>query len=412
MKLDHDATVAVVGASLAGLRTAEALRSEGFAGRLVLICDELHLPYDRPPLSKQVLAGTWAPERAVLADRVKLDEHRIDLKLGCAAVALDAEATSVDLADGTVVKADAVVVATGARPRHLPGTEGMPGVHVLRTLDDSEAIRRRVLEVGTGCRVVVVGAGFIGSEVASTCADLGCAVTVLEALATPLETALGPEIGAACAELHGRHGVDLRTSTGVAAVRPGDEGDGAPLMVELTTGGVVAADIVAVGIGVTPATDWLAGSGLKIDNGVHCDSALFAADRVVAAGDLARWQWQHDGFDEPVRIEHWQLAAEMGVAAARSLMAGREAATPFDPVPYFWSDQYGVRIQMLGRPLPTDEVEIVQGSAADSKFLALYRRNDRLGAALAIAMPRPLMMLRPLLAAGASWSDAMAVAAG
>lgn len=407
---DHD-TVAVVGASLAGLRATETLRAEGFGGRLVLIGEEFHLPYDRPPLSKQVLAGTWPPERAVLADNKKMDELRAELVLGHRAVSFDAGARRIGLDDGTVIDADRVLVATGAHPRRLAGTDGNDGVRVLRTLDDSTRLREHVLAVGPGCRVVVVGAGFIGSEVASTCAGLGCAVTVLEALSTPLSNALGTRVGAACGRLHAQHGVDLRTGVGVAAVLPrsaggGEEGEAG--RVELADGASVPADVVVVGIGVGPSVDWLDGSGLEVADGVICDESLFAADGVVAAGDVARWDWAEGG-EGPVRIEHWQLAAEMGVAAARSLLAGRAAAPAFEPVPYFWSDQYGVRIQVLGRPLPDDEVVVVDGTLADAKFVALYGRRGRLAAALAVSRPRQLMAFRPLLAAGASFAEARAL---
>ena len=408
-------TVAVVGASLAGLRAVEALRAEGFGGRLVLIGDEFHLPYDRPPLSKQVLAGTWPPERAMLADNKKIDELRVELRLGHRATALDAGTRTVTLADGAAVTADRVLVATGARPRPLPGTEGHGGVRLLRTIDDSTALRDHVLAVGPGCRVVVVGAGFIGSEVASTCAGLDCAVTVVEALGTPLQRALGSEIGAACGALHGAHGVDLRTGAGVAAVHRPDGAAGVPEgvagRVELTDGSSIPADVVVVGIGVVPNTEWLADSGLTVDDGVVCDAALFAADGVVAAGDLARWELHHDGAAASVRIEHWQVAAEMGVAAARSLLAGRDAAPAFTPVPYFWSDQYGVRIQVLGRPGPDDEVAVVDGALAEGRFVALYGRAGRLQGALAISRPRQLMAFRPLLAAGADWATARALLA-
>jgi 3-phenylpropionate/trans-cinnamate dioxygenase ferredoxin reductase component len=423
--LATDGSVTVVGASLAGLRTVQGLREHGFTGRITLVGDELHYPYDRPPLSKQVLAGTWPPERVVLADYHVLRDLDVDVRVGHRAVSLDADAGRVDLDDGTIVEADRVVVATGARPRSLPGTDGIDGVHVLRTLDDCDALRRRVIDAGAGARVVVVGAGFIGSEVASTCAGLGCAVTVVEALDTPLEPALGRRIGAACGALHGRHGVDLRTGTGVTAIH-------ADRTVELTDGSSVAADVVVVGIGVVPNVEWLDGSGLTIDNGVVCDAALFAADRVVAVGDLARWRWRHHGDDELVRIEHWEVASQMGSAAARHLLAGRGAAPDFDPVPYFWSDQYGIRIQVLGRARPTDDVAVVHGTipgeggptgdrtgagptgdgqagdaAPDGKFVAIYGREGRLTAALAISRPRQLMAFRPLLVAGASWDDAL-----
>jgi NADPH-dependent 2,4-dienoyl-CoA reductase/sulfur reductase-like enzyme len=297
-----------------------------------------------------------------------------------------------------------VVVATGANPRRLPGTDGLEGVRMLRTLDDSLELRRQVLAAGEGGRVVVVGAGFIGSEVASTCAGLGSEVTVLEALDTPLENALGPVVGAACGAMHERNGVALRTGTGVAAVRPGDRG----LAVELTNGSALVADVVVVGIGVVPETGWLDGSGLTVGNGVECDQSLFCAERVVACGDLARWRWHGAGEGGTIRIEHWQLAAEMGVAAARSLLAGRGAAEAFDPLPYFWSDQYGTRIQSLGYPNRTDDVELVQGSYEEGKFVVCYGRDGRLSAALAVGMARQLMGLRPLLVAGATFDEGLA----
>lgn len=411
---DHD-TVIVVGASLAGLRATETLRAEGFGGRLVLVGEEFHLPYDRPPLSKQVLAGTWPPERAVLADNKKMDELRTELVLGHRAVSFDAGARRLVLDDDRVLEADRVVVATGAHPRRLAGTEDHDGVRVLRTLDDSTGLRRQVTAVGPGCRVVVIGAGFIGSEVASTCADLGCAVTVLEALATPLSNALGTMVGEACGRLHAAHGVDLRTGAAVAAVhRPGAAGgadEGLAGRVALADGSSVAADVVVVGIGVVPSVSWLAGSGLEVDDGVVCDGSLFCADGVVAAGDVARWDWAAGG-EGPVRIEHWQLAAEMGVAAARSLLGGRAGAPAFEPVPYFWSDQYGVRIQVLGHPRPDDEVEVVDGSVAEGRFVALYGRRGRLAAALGVSRPRQLMAFRPLLAGGASLAEARALLRG
>jgi NADPH-dependent 2,4-dienoyl-CoA reductase/sulfur reductase-like enzyme len=408
--LGADATVVVVGASVGGWRTVEALRSGGFGGRLVLVGEEAHTPYDRPPLSKQVLAGTWPPERATIADDEKLAELGLDLRLGHRAESFDAEARRVVLDDGSTLRADAVVLATGARPRNLGDTEGNDGVVVLRTLDDSLALRQRVLAVGPGCRVVVIGAGFIGSEVASTCLDLGCVVTVLEGFDVPLLRALGPVVGAACGTLHTDAGVDLRTGVGVSAVRaPGAgsaprTGDGAAGRVELADGTSVPADVVVVGIGVSPATEWLAGSGLVIDNGVVCDEALFAADGVVAIGDLARFPFH----GLPTRIEHWQMATDMGRAAAESLLAGRAAAPPFEPVPYFWSDQYKVKLQMLGHPEADDEVVVVDGTLESHRFVALYGRGALLTGVLAIGRPRQLMSYRPLLAAEASFAAALA----
>jgi NADPH-dependent 2,4-dienoyl-CoA reductase/sulfur reductase-like enzyme len=415
--LPLDGTVLVAGASLAGLRAVQGLRDGGFRGRVVMVGDEQHLPYDRPPLSKQVLAGTWPPQRIVLADRELLDSLGVELQLGQRATALDAEARRLTVEDGRVLEADGIVIATGARPRWLPGTDGRPGVHVVRTLDDCRSLRDQIDAVGPGCRVVVVGAGFIGSEVAATCSSLGCRVTVLEALPTPLASALGELIGAACGALHARHGVALRTGVGVEAIHPAprrggealDAGSGAAGRVALGDATSLPADVVVIGIGVVPNVEWLAGSGVAVADGVVCDEALFAADGVVAAGDLARWTWRHDGSERSVRIEHWEVAAQMGGAAARGLLAGRAAAEPFDPVPYFWSDQYGLRIQMLGRPEPTDDVAVVDGrlDAEDGKFVAIYGRAGRLTAALAVSRPRQLMAFRPLLAAGSSWDDAL-----
>ncbi len=409
--LKADGSVVVVGASLAGWRAVETLRSEGFHGRISLVGAEQHLPYDRPPLSKQILSGKWPPEKAVLADRRRSSELGIHEVLGHRAVALKAEERIVEVDDGSSLQGDAVIVATGATPRRLPGTEDLgqsDGLFTLRTLDDSLALRAAVT-AAEGRTVIVIGAGFIGAEVASTCLELGCRVTVLEAMEIPLANVLGPTIGAHCGSLHEANGGSLRTGVGVAAVRRNDEAGG--LVVELDDGETLTADVVVVGIGVVPEVEWLVGSELKVGNGIECDDRLFAAPGIVSAGDVTRWTWRHDGAEEQIRIEHWQLAAEMGVAAARSLLAGRDAAAAFNPIPYFWSDQFGIRFQVLGNPGGTDEVEIVAGSLAEGKFVALYGRAGRLRAVMAIGKPRQLMAMRPLLEAGTSWDDALAHAA-
>jgi NADPH-dependent 2,4-dienoyl-CoA reductase/sulfur reductase-like enzyme len=408
-ELTADSTVVVVGASLAGWRAVETLRAEGFEGSISLVGDERHLPYDRPPLSKQVLAGKWPPEKAVLADKRRSSEHRVHEVLGRRAVRLHADTRKVELDDGAVLQGDAIVITTGAHPRPLPGTEGLSqrdGLFTLRTLDDSLALRAAVTAV-EAARVVVIGAGFIGAEVASTCADLGCRVTVLEALDVPLRNVLGSMIGSHFAELHASHNVDLRTGVGVQQVRKADAGS-TGLVVELDGGETFAADVVVVGIGVIPATEWLADSGLTVDNGVVCDDRLFAADGIVAAGDVARWLWRHPDGEELIRIEHWQVAAEAGVAAARNLLAGRADASAFSPVPYFWSDQYGIRLQVLGSPRGSDDIRVVDGSPEEGKFVALFGRDDRLRGVMAIGKPRQLMGFRPLLQAGTSWADALA----
>jgi 3-phenylpropionate/trans-cinnamate dioxygenase ferredoxin reductase component len=224
-------------------------------------------------------------------------------------------------------------------------------------------------------------------------------------------------LGEHAASLHRSHGVDLRLGVSVAGVRKataddaaaGPSGDAPPaLVVELSGEEPVPADVVVVGIGVRPETDWLEDSGLGIDNGVLCDDRLYAADGVVAAGDVARWLWRHDGGEETIRIEHWQVAAEAGVAAAHSLLAGRADAPSFTPIPYFWSDQFGIRFQVLGSPGGDDEVVITEGSLEEGKFVAIYGRAGRLRAVTAIGRPRQLMGFRPLLQAGASWDEALA----
>jgi NADPH-dependent 2,4-dienoyl-CoA reductase/sulfur reductase-like enzyme len=411
-----DGTVIVVGGSLAGLRAAETLRRSGFGGSLVMVGEEAHLPYDRPPLSKQVLAGAWPMEKAALCDEGHLDGLAIERRFGHRVVSFDAEARRLELDDGTTIDGDGIVLATGARPRPLPGQQPGAPTHLLRTIDDAARLSRRLLEAGPGARVAVVGAGFIGSEVAATCAGMGCRVTVVEAAAVPLASALGDEVGGACGALHERNGVRLRTGVGVSAVRPAHPDEpslgGASSVVELADGSSLGADVVVVGIGVVPNVEWLEGSGLRLDDGVLCDHALFAAEGVVAAGDVARWRRTDADGDELVRVEHWQMAVDGGVAAARALLAGRAAAPAFQPVPYFWSDQYGLKIQMLGRPRPGDHVTVVDGSLDQDRFVALYGRSGMLTAVVGVGRPRQLMAYRPLLAAGASWDQALSLGSG
>ena len=390
----------MVGASLAGLRAVETLRQQGYDGRLVFVGAEPSLPYDRPPLSKQVLAGKWGPDQILLRPADDYSSLALDTRLGRRATALDLGARAVVLDDGERISFDGLVIATGCSPRPLPGTPDASGIHLLRTLEDSLAIRDALDE---SPHVVVVGAGFIGSEVAATCRTRGLDVTLLEALPVPLARALGEEVGAACAELHHDHGVDLRVGVAV----DGFDGDGRAERVRLSDGSTVDADLVVIGVGVAPETAWLEGSGLALGDGVACDATCFAsAPGVVAAGDVARWHNPLFGID--MRVEHWTNAAEQGVAAARALLAGA-GAEPFAPVPYFWSDQYDAKIQFVGVCAPDDDVRIVHGSVAERRFVALYGRAGRLVGALAISRPRLLMAYRRLIAERASWEDALAL---
>ena len=390
----------MVGASLAGLRAVETLRQQGYDGRLVFVGAESSLPYDRPPLSKQVLAGDWSPDQLVLRSADDYSSLALDMRLGRRATGLDLDTRAVVLDDGERIGFDGLIIATGCRPRALPGTPDVEGIFMLRTLEDSLAIRD---SLDASPRVVVVGAGFIGSEVAATCRMKGLDVTLLEALPVPLARALGDEMGAACAELHRDHGVDLR----VGVALDGFDGDGRVERVRLSDGGAIDADVVVIGVGVAPETAWLEGSGLVLGDGVVCDATCFAsAPRVVAAGDVARWHNPLFGTD--MRVEHWTNAAEQGMAAARALLAG-SSAEPFAPVPYFWSDQYDAKIQFVGMCAPDDEVRIVHGSVAERRFVALYGRAGRLIGALALSRPRLLTVYRRLIAEQASWEDALAL---
>jgi NADPH-dependent 2,4-dienoyl-CoA reductase/sulfur reductase-like enzyme len=399
--------VVVVGASLAGLRAVETLRTDGFEGPVTLIGAEDHLPYDRPPLSKKVLSGEWEPDRIALRRDGGLDTLGVDARLGVRAVGLDLGQREVRLGDGNVVPYDALVLATGSEVRRLPGQPELEGLHVLRTLDDSLALRAALTQGSP--RVVVVGAGFIGSEVAATAHGLGCAVTVVEALPVPLVRALGAEMGAACAALHRDHGVELRLGVGVEGFDGRDRVEG----VRLTNGSVVPADVVVVGVGVAPATGWLEGSGLELRDGVVCDASLAAGPPgVYAAGDLCRWP--NLLFDEEMRVEHWTNAAEQGAHAARTIVgvASGEPPVPYAPVPFFWSDQYGLKLQFLGRASADDEVRVVHGSPDEHGFVALYGRAGRLRGVFGMAKPKLVMGYQRLLAQRVTWDDALVHAAG
>jgi NADPH-dependent 2,4-dienoyl-CoA reductase/sulfur reductase-like enzyme len=405
-------SIAVVGASLAGIHAARTLRLQGFAGRISVIDADPHIPYDRPPLSKQILTGAWDAERVVLP--AATEDLDIDWRLGCRAVRLDRAdgVVEVDGAGGAErIAFDQLVVATGAAARRLPGTEHIDGVHVLRTLDDALAVRG-ALDAGAR-RVVVVGAGFIGAEVAASCRSRDLDVTIVEALPVPLERALGAEMGAVCGRLHDVNGVDLRLSTGVDGFETdtGPSGRERVTAVRLTDGSTVPADVVVVGIGVTLNTDWLEDSGLTLDDGVVTDETLLAAPGIVAAGDLARYPSAR--FGQSLRIEHWEQAVLGGECAALRLLAEQrnEPGAVFDPVPWFWSDQYDRKIQLAGRPAPDDEVTVVHGSTEEFRFVALYRRADRLVGVLGMNRPRHVVQLRSLLEEGADWNHALERAA-
>ncbi len=428
-------SVVIVGGGAAGLAAAETLRSEGYAGALTMVCDEPELPYDRPPLSKQVLTGAWPADRTRFREAGHYADLGIRLVRGRAG-ALDADGRTVYLSDGYPLRFDGLIIATGVRPRRLPTGHELAGVHVLRNHPDVAALRAAFADTP---RVVIVGGGFLGMEVAAAARGLGLDVTVIEPLAQPMIRQVGPAIGAEVARLHREHGVDLRTGVGVTRLigdRDGDrdeDGDGRPddgaagetagtgaagetdgigaagetdgigpagrttaavvTGVELTDGSVVPADCVLVAIGAVPATDWLATSGLAIGDGVECDEYCRAAPGIYAAGDVA--SWVNPRYQRRMRVEHRMNATEQGTAAALNLLKGN--VQPFAPLPYFWSDQYNVKIQVHGYPFDDAEAAIEEGSPADGKFVALYRKDGAPTAVLGWNWPARLMRYRKLL---------------
>ena len=394
------------------MHAARTLRLEGHTGPIVVLDADRRAPYDKPPLSKQVLSQGWEPEKIVLP--AATEDLDLDLRLEVQATGLDLERRVVSvetLAGPDEVPFDGLVLATGAAARRLPGTDGVDGVHVVRSLDDALALRAD-LEAGPS-RVVVIGAGFIGAEVAASCRSLDLDVTLVEALPVPLERVLGAEMGAVCGRLHVEHGVDVRLGTGVDHLETVPSADGRSRVtgVALTDGTTVAAEVVVVGIGVSVNTGWLEGSGLTLDDGVVCDETLLAAPGVVAAGDIARYPSER--FGGLLRVEHWEHAIQGGEAAARRLLAEESGAAPdaFDPTPWFWSDQYDRKLQLAGRPSPTDEVRVVVGSTEELRFVALYGREDRLVAVLGMNRPRHVVQLRNLVEEGASYHEALERAA-
>jgi 3-phenylpropionate/trans-cinnamate dioxygenase ferredoxin reductase component len=378
-------TAVVVGASLAGLSAVRALRQQGFDGRVVLLGDEPHLPYDRPPLSKGFLLGTVSRSKLELADDAELDALDVERRFGTPATGLRPADRVVVIGEAELV-ADHVVLATGSRPRALRGTQPLPGVHLLRTLDDAVALRDVLVP---GVRLAVVGAGFIGSEVASAARTLGADVTVIELLDVPLSLPLGEQMGSVCAALHAANGVDLRTGVGVAGLRGQDHVTG----VELSDGSVVDADLVLVGVGAAPVTEWLDGSGLAIDNGVLTDAAgLTSVPHVAAVGDVARPAGPWTAV--PTRVEHWTNALENPARTITALLGGGVDVMAGPRAPYFWSDQYGVMIQFAGHREPGDPVRVVEGSPEEGSFVAVYDHGDEMSAVIAMNAGRSFNRMR------------------
>jgi NADPH-dependent 2,4-dienoyl-CoA reductase/sulfur reductase-like enzyme len=387
--------VVIVGTSVGGARTAEALRRRGFGGRITLIGAEPCLPYDRPPLSKAFLTGHAAEGDLALLDGERLDRLGLELRLGERAVAVDVPARQVRLASGEPVSFGAVVIATGSLPRRLPALEGWPGVHVLRTLDDALAIRAAL---AAGARVAVVGGGFIGAEVAWSSRVLGLEVTIIDPVPALMTRGLGPALGEVLAGRHADHGVRLRLGRSVARI----EGSGRVERLVLDDGSSLDADVVVVGIGADPAVGWLAGSGLAVDGGLCCDAWLRVrgTDSVYAVGDVARWPSSR--YAAPLRLEHWTNAGEAAVAVAAALTG---TPAPFDPLPYVWSDQLGTRIQVFGQVRPGDELVYVEGGPDATEFVATSGGDGTTQVVVALGARRAALRWERLLRSGLPWVD-------
>jgi NADPH-dependent 2,4-dienoyl-CoA reductase/sulfur reductase-like enzyme len=381
--------VLIIGSSLAGLHTAEALRKRGYDGAITMVDAEAEPRYDRPPLSKEYLAqgnadGTPPAKGELLRGPEELAALGVNWHFGDAAASLNPRSREVGLASGLTLGYDKLVIATGVAPV-WPAALRVPCALTLRTRRDADRLRERL---APGVRLAVIGAGFIGLEVAATFRTAGAEVDVVEAEQAPLTRQLGPVVGGAVQAAHVAHGVRFHLGTRAAAVRE----DGAGCLVELADGTEIAADVLLVAVGSVPAVGWLRGSGLDLDNGVACDGHLLAAPDVYAVGDVARWP--HPLAGHPVRIEHWTNAIEQAVHVAKRITDPDSASQPFAGLPYFWSDQYGKKLQAYGFPGPADDMDVVDGDLASGKFAALYRSGGRLTAAVGIGSPRQVLAAR------------------
>lgn len=372
----RNAQVVIVGAGLAGVRAAEALRTAGFDGRVLLVGGERHLPYDRPPLSKELLRGSQTPTDIQLHAADFYARNQVDLRLGTEVTRLLPAERGVVLATGETLHPAQVLLCTGGHARRLdiPGST-LPGVHYLRSLDDALLLRDSLTRGGS---VVVVGAGFIGLEVAAAARELGCPVTVLEAAPIPLSQVLSEDIGWVLTQLHRERGVDLHTCTGIARINGTDR----VREVVTTDGQAVPADVVVVGVGMIPATRLAEQAGIKVDNGILVDEyGRTSHDAIFAAGDTANRPDARTG--RRVRLEHWQSAQRHAAATAVSMLGQRK---PFNEVPWFWSDQYGINLQLAGDPLTADEV-VIRGVVDDLCFAAFSLRRGRVSGVVGVNRP-------------------------
>ncbi|MFK0290337.1 NAD(P)/FAD-dependent oxidoreductase [Streptomyces sp. NPDC090442] len=415
--------IAVVGASAAGITAAEALRRAGWDGPLTLIGDEPHLPYDRPPLSKQLLHGAWEPERLLLRSKEQIDPLGLELRLGTRATGLDVATRTLTLDDGERLACAGVIIATGVAARTLPAADGLAGVFTLRTLDDALALRDRLS--GGARRLVVVGNGVLGCEAAAVARELGHEVTLIGRQPVPMVAAVGAGIGELLAEEHTARGVRLLTGELAEFEAASEPAPGAPAQVggvRLADDSRLPADLVLLAIGSEPAVGWLADPALDTTDGLGCDAYCAAAPGIYAAGDVARWE--HPLHGRPLRFEHRMNATEQAMAAARNLVAEltaeraaedggtdegaeRPERRPFAPVPYFWSDQYGLKLQAYGLTAGADQVETTVLDHDARRAVALFGRDGRAVGVLACALPpRQIRALRAVVATPVPWEEA------
>ncbi|MEV4098734.1 FAD-dependent oxidoreductase [Nonomuraea sp. NPDC049649] len=384
--------VVVVGASLAAVHAIDALREHGFEGEIALVGAEPHLPYDRPPLSKEALQHGPDTTGLLLRSPEWYVERGVDLHLGRAAAALDPGARVVTLEGGASLDYDGLLIATGSKARTLgPASQAGP-VYTLRTLDDCVALHERLVP---GNHLVVIGAGFIGLEVAATARDMGMSVSVVELAPAPLSRVLGDEVGRWFMTCQAAHGVEVLCGTSVERIEAGSRGS----KVVLGNGSTLWADLIVTGVGASPATDWLRGSGIRLSDGVVCDQSLRAsAPGIVAAGDVTRWY--HSLFDEEMRVEQWTNAVEQGRHAAMTLLGGDD---PYIAVPYFWSDQFDVKMRFVGRANAAEQIHVER--ADTSSMVALFGRDGVIRGALCVNAPRQLALYRKAISDGTPWQD-------
>jgi NADPH-dependent 2,4-dienoyl-CoA reductase/sulfur reductase-like enzyme len=384
---DH---VVIVGAGFGGWRLVEALRRDGYDGAITLLGEETYAPYDRPPLSKHVLAGKWDVERATLATPERLAASNVTLRLGVRAIGLDIESNTVELEDGSRIDGTHIVIATGTRARRLPFSAD-DDILTLRNRDDELRMRHELERLDEGSVVAVIGGGFIGAEVATQLKSRGFVPIVLEAALRPLIGVLGPDGSSWLERLAADAQIELRNDQRIRDV----ERDADEFVIRFDDVDELRAALVVVGAGALPNFEWLEGSGLTLDNGVVVDENLLARERIAAIGDVARFSWPNIMGEELVRIEHWEVANVHANALAHYWMTGEGAAALM--VPYFWSDQYGKKIQMLGHARPDDDVVRVSGSPEEGKWLALYSRGGVVTGIVTLSQPRALMLSKHLL---------------